>query len=166
MKIYLDLDGVLANFNKTYIHMFGEYPAEEKHRHKHFWNNWEQFVNAKGFERLELMPDAHLILDCVEVLDRPTEILSSSGGHSFHDNVTNQKLTWLKKHEIDYKPNIVAGSSKKAQFVTSCWDILVDDTKKNVDQWNDAGGTGILHKNAHDTIVQLYDLHLEWQGGE
>jgi hypothetical protein len=33
--------------------------------------------------------------------------------------------------------------------------ILIDDYEKNIAQWREAGGIGILHKNARETIKQL-----------
>ena len=38
--------------------------------------------------------------------------------------------------------------------------ILIDDMQKNIDQWKAAGGIGILHTNAKDTIKKLKDLGL------
>ena len=36
--------------------------------------------------------------------------------------------------------------------------ILVDDHKKNIREWESAGGTGILHTNTNNTIKQLKGL--------
>lgn len=39
-------------------------------------------------------------------------------------------------------------------------DILIDDMEKNITRWVEAGGVGILHVNAADTIEQLKALGL------
>ena len=36
--------------------------------------------------------------------------------------------------------------------------ILIDDTDKKIDMWNKAGGVGILHTSANETISQLQSL--------
>ena len=36
--------------------------------------------------------------------------------------------------------------------------ILIDDTKKQIDNWVNNGGIGILHKNTKDTIKQLKNI--------
>ena len=36
--------------------------------------------------------------------------------------------------------------------------ILIDDMEKNIQQWRDNGGIGILHTSTADTIKQLKEL--------
>ena len=38
--------------------------------------------------------------------------------------------------------------------------ILIDDRESNIDQWRAAGGIGILHTSASNTIQQLKKLGL------
>lgn len=165
MKVYLDMDGVLTDFEKRYEELFGVRPVEVKHRTKHFWDNWETFIKGNNFETLDLHEGAVDLLAYVASLNVPVEILSSSGGDTFHDIVVPQKLKWLESKGIPYKANIVPGGKKKAQFAAP-WNILIDDTEHVVENYRKAGGTAILHKNVVDTIAQLSQLYLEWQGGQ
>ena len=165
MKIYLDMDGVLTDFEKRYEELYGVRPDEVQHRTKHFWDNWQSFIDGGNFTTLEKHPTADKLLAFVESLNVPVEILSSSGGEANHENVYNQKLTWLKSHDISYKPNIVPGGSKKASFA-SPWNILVDDTEHVVEKYRAAGGTAVLHYDIDVTIRELSKLYLEWRGGE
>ena len=165
MKIYLDLDGVLADFDKQYTKLFGDWPEDVDKRHKHFYKHWDEFASGDNFEKLELLPDATILLKAVDTLKVPVEILSSSSGGKYHEDVTKQKLIWLKKHNINYKANIVKSGEDKAKFAAP-WNILIDDTPLVVEAYRKAGGTAILHKNAHDTIKKLYELYLEWMGGQ
>ena len=48
MKIYLDMDGVLTDFEKKYEELFGVRPDEVQARTKHFWENWQEFVAIVG----------------------------------------------------------------------------------------------------------------------
>ena len=36
--------------------------------------------------------------------------------------------------------------------------VLIDDRQKNIDAWNDAGGIGIVHTSAKNTINALKSL--------
>jgi len=84
-------------------------------------------------------------------LDIPIEILSSSGGQKHHDEVKRQKEVWLKKHNIDFKANIVPGRKLKSNYAKPDI-ILIDDTEDVIDGFNEAGGIGILHKDTAKTI--------------
>ena len=42
----------------------------------------------------------------------------------------------------------------------SKYDILVDDRASTIDNWNNAGGTGILYKNSSQVISDLKKLGL------
>ena len=165
MKIYLDMDGVLTDFEKRYEELFGARPIEINKQNKHFWSNWETFVKGGNFTTLEKHKGADELLSFVKSLNVPIEILSSSGGHQYHECVTTQKNAWLRNNGIDFKPNIVPGGKKKAQFADP-WNILVDDTQHVVDNYKAAGGTAILHHDVNVTIRELSRLYLEWQGGQ
>jgi hypothetical protein len=165
MKIYLDMDGVLTDFNKRYEELYGARPEEGWRRHKHFWQNWESFINGYNFKTLDKHKDADKLLQFVYELRVPVEILSSSGGEKHHECVVAQKEAWLRNNGIDYKANIVPGGSKKAAFA-SPWHILVDDTLHVIEKYRSAGGTAVHHYDIDVTLKELSRLHLEWQGGE
>lgn len=165
MKIYLDMDGVLTDFEQRYEDLFGVRPDEVKSRTKHFWDNWEDFIKGKNFETLAWHKGAVELLAYVASLRVPVEILSSSGGEMFHDDVVAQKQKWLSDKGIPYKANIVPGGAKKAAFAAP-WNVLIDDTERVVEAYRKAGGTAILHTDVNSTIKQLADLYLEWQGAE
>jgi hypothetical protein len=165
MKIYLDMDGVLTDFEKRYDEMFGIRPKEVKSRTAHFWRYFEQFITTGQFKTLDKHKDADKLLQFVHELRVPVEILSSSGGEKHHECVVAQKEAWLRNNGIDYKANIVPGGSKKAAFA-SPWHILVDDTLHVIEKYRAAGGTAVHHYDIDVTLKELSRLHLEWQGGE
>lgn len=167
MKIYLDMDGVLTNFEKRYIEKFGEYPKDLDKRRQHFWDNWRQFVDDKDFETLDKVDSADRLLAEIKFFEASgisIEILSSSGGGYSHEIVKEQKQKWLLSNGITYHPNIVPGGGHKSRFAGP-WNILVDDTENVITRYRNAGGTAIHHdhKNVEATIKQLHDLHLEWR---
>jgi beta-phosphoglucomutase-like phosphatase (HAD superfamily) len=154
MKVYVDMDGVLANFERRYFERYGELPGSMRDK-KEFNNYWDDFVLTKQFETLELWPGATELL---QYLDSQTavekEILSSSGGPKYHDNVTEQKKVWLKKFDILYPANIVSGRKNKSLYAKPDT-VLIDDTSDVITAFNKAGGIGILHKEIGNTLMLL-----------
>jgi hypothetical protein len=165
MKIYLDMDGVLTDFEKRYDELFGVRPSEAQARTSHFWRFFEEFIATGQFKTLEKHKDADKLLHFVHTLGVPVEILSSSGGPKHHDCVVAQKEAWLRNNGITYKANIVPGGSKKAELAHP-WHILVDDTLHVIEKYRAAGGTAVHHYDINVTLNELARLHLEWQGGE
>ena len=165
MKIYLDMDGVLTNFEKRYDELFGIRPSEQMERTTHFWRYFETFIVNGNFRTLEKHKDADRLLQFVATLNVPIEILTSSGGNKHHEKVSEDKIAWLCDNGIPYKANIVPGGSKKA-LLAQPWHILVDDTPHVVDKYRAAGGTAVLHYDINVTLKELATLHLEWQGGQ
>jgi 5'(3')-deoxyribonucleotidase len=155
-KIYVDLDGVLADFDKRFVELYKIQPEEADHEKK-FKPLFADFIKTRQFSTLELMPDAHYGIDYLNSLPIPVEILSSTARPDVHEDIKAQKIEWLKKFNISYKPNLVPGKKHKQDYATED-SILIDDLDKNIEQWIAAGGFGILHKNWVTTlaILKLY----------
>ena len=156
-KIYLDMDGVICNFEKRYEELFGMKPAEADRDRKEWTKNWEQFCTTHEFATLDWWPGGIILLDHLKRTNVPVEILSSSGGKKFHEQVQADKISWLKDHNILYKPNIVPGRSYKTAYARPDT-VLIDDTPDIIDAFNKAGGHGILHKDVYITIETLDQL--------
>jgi phosphoglycolate phosphatase-like HAD superfamily hydrolase len=155
-KIYLDMDGVLCNFEKRYFDLFNETPGSSRDR-KEFSQNWTDFIMGNNFEHLELFPGALELLSYVRKTGIDIEILTSSGGKKYHDLVANQKDVWLKKQGIAYKRNVVPGRKIKSEYAAEDV-VLIDDTPDVIESFNRAGGIGILHKDIGETLQTLDGL--------
>jgi hypothetical protein len=151
--IYIDMDGVIANFTKRYKEKFRVTP-EETRNNKQFNGYFEKFIADGEFSTLELMPDAKELLHFVNQFDVHKEILSSTARPENHGMIAPQKQKWLNTHKISYKANFVPGKSLKYKYATPN-SIIIDDTKSVIDDWNKAGGIGILHRDAASTIEIL-----------
>jgi hypothetical protein len=157
-KLYLDMDGVIANFEKRYIELFKEPPGGLNRDRKEFSKNWEVFIQDKHFETLDWWPGACELISYIQknFSHDTVEILTSSGGNKYHSEVEVQKNIWIKKMNLSeqWKVNVVAGRKLKAEFATPD-SVLIDDTLDVIEAFNKAGGIGIHHKDYGNTIMLL-----------
>ena len=156
-KLYLDMDGVLCNFEKRFTELYGKDALGARDR-KNFTTNWPNFIMDGNFESLEWFPGGKELLNFIQnETDWEVEILSSSGGEKFHSEVAAQKVVWLCNNGIPYKANIVPGRKHKTAYATP-ETILIDDTEDIIVNFNAAGGLGILHKDINETLAKLRTL--------
>ena len=75
-------------------------------------------------------------------------------------------MVWLRKihpnlfpdtPKVNFKP---AKEKHQVKSTLTKTDILIDDKQSTIDNWNAAGGTGILHTSADKTISKLKKLGL------
>jgi FMN phosphatase YigB (HAD superfamily) len=156
--IYLDMDGVLCDFEKRFVELYGLTSLGKRDK-KQWSNDWKDFiVNKKAFETLDWFPGGKELLAFIRKHPEiHVEILSSSGGEKFHGEVTAQKIKWLRSHGINYKANIVSGRKKKAEYATP-EKVIIDDTPDVISSFSKAGGQAILHKDVKETIKRLETL--------
>lgn len=152
--IYLDLDGVVADFNKRYKELYHMEPREAEKK-KEFDKYFNEFIATGQFAKLDLMPGA---MDGLTFLRKhltiPTQILSSTANEDRYDEISKQKMIWLQTHGITFTPNFVPGKRHKWKFAKPDT-IIIDDTESVIDQWRESGGIGILHKDWPTTLVIL-----------
>ena len=151
ITLYLDMDGVLCNFDKAYRKLDPEKADRKKFR--------EAVFTYKIFEDLEFMPDTTELMNYVSKLEGITiEILTSMGTYDAEQGnaARYQKMRWLDSKNIPYKANFVRAKQEKANFAHDRA-ILVDDSIGCITPFNAKGGHGILHTKSTDTIQQIHD---------
>ena len=148
ITLYLDMDGVLADFHKEYV----KYEPDKSDRKKFR----ASVMDHKIFEKLDFMPDTQELLNHVKHLANSgihVEILTSMGTHDPIQGAEakKQKTAWLQAHGIPYKPNFVRNKQEKSAYATPT-SILVDDSPGCISPFIEKGGHGILHHKASETI--------------
>lgn len=158
-KVYVDMDGVLANFVKRFTESQPDidYPSNNKKRTA-YKQHWLDFIAANNFATLEPMPDLDLGLQFLNKIqaEMPVRILGSTAREEFLEPLVRQKTIWLKHHDIHFRRIFVPGKRLKQNY-SGPGKVLIDDTPSNILQWEEQGGIGILHISWEQTIKEFYD---------
>lgn len=151
-KIYCDLDGVLVDFDKGYKNLTGRDIAGQFFSDTHFWDP----INTAGYDfwiNLEWMKDGKDLWEYIEKYN--PEILSAP---SRQQESRVAKNDWVNR-ELPGVHLILRTAKHKKDFASPN-SILIDDRVDNIEGWVLAGGIGIHHVNANDTIEQLKKIGL------
>ena len=164
VKIYLDMDGVLSDFNQRFRSLAGMEPDEfeSKYGKTAFWDFIDEGNNKIRFwVGIPVMNGAKELVDLASkynysVLTAPSAKKQSRLGKSL----------WIRNHTGDLfpsKPSVIFKRASEKHLVKpelTKNDILVDDKKSTIDNWNAAGGTGIFYKNISQVLNDLGKLGL------
>tara|TARA_B000000609_G_scaffold157357_1_gene151712 strand:- start:2168 stop:2704 length:537 start_codon:yes stop_codon:yes gene_type:complete len=167
--IYLDMDGVIADF-------FGG--LEEKFGVDHWKSlSWKEevFAKLKGTDFFARLPvfgeqdrrsESIAVHNLVKVIAEDNGIdwgICSSPLRGDEYNSAYHKRNWLQ--EWDFMPNNIDNcifTSNKPKYAWSYKDllpnVLIDDKPQNIKAWKDAGGIGIRFQANEDDID-----YLEWE---
>ena len=135
-KIYVDLDGVLADFDGAKAKL--NVSTGDVFRHTRLINNWWLSLNK--------LSNADRLLEFISkygdyyILSKPSNIDPASW---------REKPQWVQKN-ASIKPIKTILSLDKSTYAINpdqSANILIDDWQKNIKKWNDAGGIGLLYRN-------------------
>ena len=155
-EIYVDMDGVLADFFGVWTKMVGV-------------KQWKDIKNVDGaldmirdkkdfWINLPLAPNASKLLNSIKKVKGNYNILSSPLPND--PNSEPQKREWVKKMLSGFAPKRVIITHNKSAYAKQpdgTPNILIDDYGDNINKWESAGGVGIQHsdKNADNTVKRL-----------
>lgn len=161
-KIYFDMDGVLADFDRGIRDLCHMEPTNQAGKSEAADDAmWEAVKNIDHFyDKLEPMPGSLNMFQILhdkygnkcEILSgipKPRRGIMTSG---------EDKTAWV--HRLlgeDIVVNIVFREEKK-NYVKGAGYILIDDLEKNIKEWNKAGGTGIHFTNAGEVLKKISEL--------
>jgi len=163
-KIYVDMDGVVADFEKRFEDLAGMTPPEfqSKYGKDAFWDFIDEGNNKiKFWVGIPPMEGAKQLIDYVSKHD-----YSMLTAPSIKKQSRLGKSLWIRNHVgkiFPSKPTVIFKYAKEKHKVKPSLtekDILIDDKASTIDNWNAAGGTGILFTSASQAISELKKLGL------
>lgn len=144
--LWIDCDGVLADFDTAATRLFGMSGDEYEERYGKA-DLYARLEAAPDFYfNLEPMPTAHALMASVQVYN-PTILTGTPRG----DWARGQKLRW-RDVWFPGTPMFVCKSTEKYKYCQP-GDVLLDDRGKYAHLWRKAGGTFILY----DPAIPLKD---------
>jgi hypothetical protein len=154
--IYSDMDGVLSDFDKRFMEFSDGIPPgqyEQRRGKEEFWKLIDDTVGVPFWAGMDWMSDGKEYWNYIEkynpiILSAPSKKEESKYG----------KRIW-KKRNMPNNKMILVPAWKKKEYATPT-SILIDDRADNINQWEAAGGIGILHTDATSTIAKLKKLGL------
>ena len=156
--LYLDMDGVVADFDEYAARTLGVPPSQGIYPDE-VW--YKLASNSRIYRDLNKTPYAdELVRRCIKFcLERDYEyafLTAVPKGNdvpwAFYD-----KVEWAQKH-FPGIPVMFGPYSKDKYQHCKPGDILIDDRVSNIAEWTAAGGKAILHVDFAHTMSQLNHL--------
>jgi hypothetical protein len=147
-QLYLDCDGVLADFDKGAAAVLDMHPRAFEKRFG-LGKFWQKLATAPDFYfGLPLLDGAMDLFEAVKHLD-PIILTGLPRGNWAAD----QKVRWAAKHFPGTR--IITTMARDKRDHAKEGDVLVDDQLRHAERWEEVGGVFIHHKDAETTLAEL-----------
>jgi len=153
--VYLDMDGVLADFEHGYREISGQEqgdtfipnPKDDPTLHK--------MIGTDFFARLPKYKTADQLVNMVVKLFGSYSICSSPLRGDY-ENSEHNKTLWIQEH-LNPQPARIVITSRKEKYAKTNGvpNILIDDKEKNIQNWIAKGGQGILYYAPRDSLNEV-----------
>ena len=149
--LFLDLDGVFADFDAAVERMFGK-PVDAVPRRE----MWARIFRTRGFwSDLAMIPGAEALWEHVKHHDPVFLTGVLKGDRSCEPS----KVAWVKRHFGTDR--VICCFSRDKPRYGKPGDILVDDRAAAIEAWNGMGGHGVHHRSVPETIERLRALGIQ-----
>jgi 5'(3')-deoxyribonucleotidase len=151
LQVFLDLDGVFADFDARVKRLTGKHPNElPRDRLWKIINKDKRF-----FAELELIEGCLVLWEATKDLE-PIFLTGAPSSKTFQE----QKREWVSRiFGPEFLVHVVP--KKLKQDFSGPHKVLIDDTPVNIEQWKARGGYGILHTGDHESTVKALKELLE-----
>ena len=154
-KIYLDMDGVLADFFAEYAKMAGvnDYrsipPASAD-------PTLDKMVGTDFFRKLPKFPTTDALVKLTLQYAKTYSICSSALRNDYA-NSAKWKLVWIKENLTPQPAEIFITPNKEQHAVNADGspNILIDDRGTNIVAWRSHGGIGIKYQADEDSLDKV-----------
>ena len=158
--VYLDMDGVLADFFGGVEFLYGV-------------DHWKELTNDKTkdlkkqvidritgtdfFAVLPKFPTADALIDMVKKYTGGKFSINTSPLRGDHENSAKYKRVWISNN-IEQPDEIIVTGRKESYAkdkASGTPNILIDDRPINIQKWQAAGGFGILYQANRDSLEKV-----------
>jgi len=157
-KIFCDMDGVLTDFENQAKKVHPDWIKIHKKDPDMAWKMLNEIGFSIFWSTMMWMSDGRKLWEFIKPYN--PVILTAIPSLNM-DKSKSGKIEWIIKHlgwEYVNSAKIVRAVEKQKYAKPNY--ILIDDKDKNIRQWRNMNGVGILHKSAYKTINELKDLIL------
>lgn len=170
--VYVDLDGVLADFDRAAgdlgfdtsdLNMSSSQLTDDAKIRKQ--RLYDLIAFSSFYAELPFMPDAKALWAHIEpyepiVLTASPNFRHRDDGLEAHNHAADQKRIWCRNYlGLDTLERVICTRSKEKQTYAKTPSgesaILIDDRPRNISEWENSGGRGILHTSAAESIEAL-----------
>ena len=158
--VYLDMDGVLADFFGGVEKMYGVQHWKELSSDKTKDLKQEVINRITGTDFFATLPkfqSADALIDLVKKFTGGTFSINTSPLRGDHENSAKYKKVWISNNIPQPAEIIVTGrkESYAKDKASGTPNILVDDRPANIQRWQGAGGYGILYQANRDQLTKV-----------
>ena len=175
VALYLDMDGVLVDFDKRAMEIYPKFAGMADWFHRGIGSKSEytklytgmlfKIMRTKDFWiNLPWTQDGKELFNYVEKKFHSEQVGILTAPMNQDPRCEPEKWEWVQRHLKIIPKKLFFCSINKEQYVGRIpgkLQILIDDREKNITAWRHAGGIGIYHKSAGDSIRQLEEIILE-----
>ena len=162
--IFVDMDGVLTDFERRFEQFAGVTPDEytsqktiqfgKEKADEQFWNLIDKQIGVRFWAGMPWMPEGENLYKHIKKY-KPTILTSPSRDESSRIG----KGVWVKRNMSGVPVKFGYKASGKAKYAGPN-KILIDDREDNIAAWKAAGGIGILFKSTEQVKNELSKLGL------
>lgn len=153
--LYLDMDGVVADFDEYAYRMLGVGPSQGIYPN----DKWQQLrTNGRLYRDLKKTSYAdELVFQCSVFAKRNNFELKFLTAVPKNNDIPwafYDKVKWIENNGYGTIPVMFGPYSKDKHLHCKRGDILIDDRTSNIEEWIAAGGYGILHQTSYESTIE------------
>ena len=158
--VYIDMDGVLADFFGGVEQMYGVQHWKELVSDKTKDLKTEVINRITGTDFFATLPKFNDVGELISMVKEFTGghfSINTSPLRGDHENSTKYKKLWIQNN-IEQPDDVIVTGRKESYAkdkASGTPNILIDDRPVNIQRWQGAGGYGILYQANRDSLTKV-----------